>query len=584
MSFEEKIKNEVGMRYSKLLEENENKIVDYLNSHLKEVSIISEELDFDDLFDIKNGKKSLDDINLLTIDNNITTYNYNDKTNEIISKYISRDVEKLTAPVKLFNKCKLSEFKNLKKLSLINSPGTLNKEMLDRITREGNLEELRYPWFNISDDLKKDSIVFGDIITNLVCYKDLVIKKENLKLSKSLDIYCKEPFIQIEKILDLIEQNKTDKLTRIDIDDKIKRKLSDFVISYRLENETRYNDETKEKIKEDIGILEIEKVENINDVINVVNSFKDRGYQINSVKINLDNKNYENIHLLKKLENEYNLMIKYDGSYDEISLNDFVAMRETLNYYKELIEEENLSNFEKILYAYDIIKSFEYQEVEENENKNDSRNIHSIIRNGKIVCVGYASFYSQLLKELGIESYSISTNVPRNGKIFGHQRNIVNVVDNKYGIDGYYAFDPTWDSAHNVVKCIDANGEEKFKSTIKLEENDKVIKKYDNLVLYRHFLIPGYKYQEVFEGEELPDFNSLSIHDNNNEKTSMDDVNKDFLNSRDFDNNRLIEAIKIVRLKEGYSINNIDETIQDIIEVNKLNSMEKLDDEVTIKR
>ena len=51
-------------------------------------------------------------------------------------------------------------------------------------------------------------------------------------------------------------------------------------------------------------------------------------------------------------------------------------MRATLDYYKSLIEDKNLSPLEKATFGYDIIKSFVYNEVKEDENKSISRNIH----------------------------------------------------------------------------------------------------------------------------------------------------------------------------------------------------------------
>ena len=191
--------------------------------------------------------------------------------------------------------------------------------------------------------------------------------------------------------------------------------------------------------------------------------------------------------LLKKLDSRCKFRIKYEKTGHEITLNEFIMMRETLDYYKNMILEANLSPIEQIMFAYDLIKSFEYQE--NNERLSSSRTIHSIIKEGKIVCAGYASFLSQLLKELGIESYDVSTLVPRpniEGKIVkhGHARNVINVQDNKYDINGYYAFDSTWDSAHNIVKIVDENGNEEFRRIEYVSDKNNIVKSYDNLSLY----------------------------------------------------------------------------------------------------
>ena len=68
-------------------------------------------------------------------------------------------------------------------------------------------------------------------------------------------------------------------------------------------------------------------------------------------------------------------------------------MRATIDYYKEILE--GLSPVEKVACVYDILKTMRYQ-----ENQNDkqrARNIHSIVSDGNIVCVGYSDFAKQLL-------------------------------------------------------------------------------------------------------------------------------------------------------------------------------------------
>ena len=60
--------------------------------------------------------------------------------------------------------------------------------------------------------------------------------------------------------------------------------------------------------------------------------------------------------------------------------------------------------------------------------------------------MGYSQLLRQLLKEIGIKSCSYSTIIRDNDDKLKHQRLIVKVEDDKYGIDGLYIFDPTWDS------------------------------------------------------------------------------------------------------------------------------------------
>lgn len=69
-----------------------------------------------------------------------------------------------------------------------------------------------------------------------------------------------------------------------------------------------------------------------------------------------------------------------------------------------------------------------------------------------IVCVGYAQIMKIFCKKLGIECEYLSGSDQesydeihhRQGK--SHAANIVHIVDEKYGIDGYYFCDACWDS------------------------------------------------------------------------------------------------------------------------------------------
>ena len=121
-----------------------------------------------------------------------------------------------------------------------------------------------------------------------------------------------------------------------------------------------------------------------------------------------------------------------------------------------------LSPYEKFLYAYSITKHFKkYKEVDENDDKINSRNLYKILDNEYIVCAGYATLLQDLLNKLGIKTidYGVIVDVgfdkvnvlqekvdeAKSSKA-GHARIIINLVDSKYGINGIYQSDPTWDN------------------------------------------------------------------------------------------------------------------------------------------
>lgn len=160
---------------------------------------------------------------------------------------------------------------------------------------------------------------------------------------------------------------------------------------------------------------------------------------------------FSNEELIRSL----NMQIYTNGKYD-------------INYYldkeKELTDlirpAMNLSPLEKYLYAYNIVKQFK----EYKENEDDllaSRDIYDILDNDYMVCVGYAKLLSDLCAKLDIKCDEISVgvnvgfdkteneeviardNLVENG---GHARAAVYINDPKYGINGIYFADPTWDN------------------------------------------------------------------------------------------------------------------------------------------
>lgn len=107
----------------------------------------------------------------------------------------------------------------------------------------------------------------------------------------------------------------------------------------------------------------------------------------------------------------------------------------------EDIKNTNLSPFEKIIYAYDIVKNRKYKNCDNDLRK--SRDLDKILIGEAIVCVGYSNFLNAILKCLDIKSIPL-IDVRR-----CHQCNLVYIKDSKYDIDGIYMFDPTGDRRRN---------------------------------------------------------------------------------------------------------------------------------------
>lgn len=204
-------------------------------------------------------------------------------------------------------------------------------------------------------------------------------------------------------------------------------------------------------------------------VIEIMKRFKELG-QCRNFIVNISDKNEFNTYLFEHI-NDFsdcdNMIISVLG--EDFNLVTY------LKYERRLIDmitpAMNFSPFEKYMYAYNIVKQFkEYKENK--EDKNSSRLLYDLLDSEYMVCAGYASLLCDLLDKLGIPSiyYSVSfvnglEDVKTDEIVLhdyydankeevliersSHARCKVHIVDPKYGINGYYISDPTWDNDMN---------------------------------------------------------------------------------------------------------------------------------------
>lgn len=220
-----------------------------------------------------------------------------------------------------------------------------------------------------------------------------------------------------------------------------------------------------------------------------------------------ENKTYADISELEVIDTTSNLVIKYNknehtkynkNKYTKSSLDDYISMRATIDYYKGLITAFELSPLEKIAYVYDLLKSWKGHD--DDQNKSNARELHSIVRDGNIVCLGYSEMAKQLLLELGIPAIVISAQIIRaDGRLDGHARNLVRVDDDKYNVHGLYSLDISLDSDQDVTIIIGEDGKKEIIG--EPSPGDQVEDRYDSLVLYRHFLTPLSDYEKRYNNE-----------------------------------------------------------------------------------
>ena len=126
-----------------------------------------------------------------------------------------------------------------------------------------------------------------------------------------------------------------------------------------------------------------------------------------------------------------------------------------------VIEENNFSPFEAMLYIHKVASSFIYNKDEESKFVEESRVLPSILNYDTIVCSGYASFVKAVVDRVGNDLLKgklrcdfvgcTIADKEKNGNIdaqktSNHSHNLVYIDDPKYKIKGYYVEDACWDA------------------------------------------------------------------------------------------------------------------------------------------
>lgn len=136
-----------------------------------------------------------------------------------------------------------------------------------------------------------------------------------------------------------------------------------------------------------------------------------------------------------------NLYFMVQGNSNVVCFSECIETLKKLNTIVVDVKRFNFSPLEQIMYVYDYVRDREYIEEDEFDDKSISRDLTKALLGERIVCTGFSNIFNAILMKLGIKSntYDLKGNP-------GHSRNIVHVNDSKYGVDGVYFFDTTWDS------------------------------------------------------------------------------------------------------------------------------------------
>lgn len=554
-----------GEQFSKIYLSNLEEIRKKISNHSDVFSISEYDIDFDDVFKKLKDSSYLSDLGFEYTSDGIRVLISSSNFWNDIKKYISKTITKLDVPLKMIEDDIgfLSTFPNLHTL-IINDGSFISKEVIEAIVNSSSVKEILINNFScdLSELAKNPGFTVLEYPYNYIDYKGIIIKN-----IKPVDVSKKVFYSQSVNI------------SSYDLDEQAIRAFYDVaderfknVVNIMLANGNNY----KIELNEDKSVIITLKSNSTKDIEKIYNFLIKSGYTVREIKWNLVDENYYDLDIsaLEKLAKKVSISINY-GKYDA-SFEDFKGLIECVRFYRNMINDSNLSPTEKVMFAYDILKTFPYQESAVSEM--DSRAPHRIIETGNIVCVGYSFLLEEILNQIDenikIMSFGLSR-YDKDGKFReGHERNLIRIDDDKYNIHGVFAFDVTWDSVRKV-NVMEAFGED-----------------YNVLDLYRYFLVPASDYSTVFKYDTLPeifkfyfakDYSMYALNESceklfgkklfasdlaEPEEDNWIDVFRDYLNAARPSLETLSDMILNVRMAYGYSK---EEAVLDVERALKVN-------------
>lgn len=146
----------------------------------------------------------------------------------------------------------------------------------------------------------------------------------------------------------------------------------------------------------------------------------------------------------------YDRNVHYQSELEGGGLVDAKGYYEVLTFFEQIekfIKDNNFSPLEAAVFCYQYLQyNYNYTYNENYLPSDDTRVLDRVITKKTIVCVGFATLYSAMLRRVGIPMFRYDTTA--------HVRNIGRINDPKYGIDSISIFDPTWDNNDNKKTCF----------------------------------------------------------------------------------------------------------------------------------
>ena len=358
---------------------------------------------------------------------------------------------------------------------------------IDKAYVEKNRQEIFDTIIFICANTKNSSIAIDDAYLINDDVLNAIISNPNIK---TVSLGCAEDVVVLtEELYKKFKGTNVEVVKTKAVADSLKENFDDL-IGFNTHRNLIGFDSYKDLVKKDIMFLNKELTEeeifylkflnpsaevnfkytNYSNIFKCIDTLRANGHS-GKLVISIEQKNDLNDYIfnnINRITNFENVEVNLVGSVHSLA--------EYVKYEKRLIDlilpAMNYSPFEKYLYAYNQTKKFKKYK-ENNDDKTSARDLYQIFDNEYMVCVGYSKLLGDLLDKLGIGNYEDSVSVDvgldnisnedmvlpdfvydeKSGELkevkteaAGHARRMAHIVDPKYGIDGYYFMDPTWDN------------------------------------------------------------------------------------------------------------------------------------------
>ena len=119
-------------------------------------------------------------------------------------------------------------------------------------------------------------------------------------------------------------------------------------------------------------------------------------------------------------------------------IDNYYATIKMIDEVVEYMDEKEFSPLEKVVYLEDYFKeNFVYDPNYLEANHYDMNSLDKLYRKDGVVCEGFSKMYSAILRKSGILCYTYGTDI--------HQKNIIRIKDDKYGVDNLALIDTETD-------------------------------------------------------------------------------------------------------------------------------------------